>query len=377
MLQRDLTPFILKDLEKKIVLISGPRQAGKTTLSKGLFPNSQEYLNFDRERDRAILRKEEWRRDVDLVVFDEIHKMKLWKRWIKGIYDTEGVKPRLLVTGSARLDTYRSAGDSLAGRFFLYRLHPLSLAEIKKHLNPPSLDESLDQLMQLGGFPEPFLSGSEVDANRWRSTYLDRILREDLLDLEKVREIKLIEILVELLSERVSSSVSYSSLAKDLQVSPHTVKKWVGILERLFIIFVVTPYSKNIAYAILKEPKIYFYDTGRVKNESGARFENLVACSLLKRNCFLEDTLGEKISLHYIKDHLKREVDFVCVRNSKLEVMVEAKVSDTSFSKDLIHYSEKFSGVPAVQLVKNEVRERQSGSATLQRASKWLAQLEG
>jgi len=375
-MQRYLTSLILKDLEEKLVLLSGPRQIGKTTLSKVLFPTDQVYLNFDRLSDRKMLREESWSRNVSLVVFDEIHKMKSWKRWLKGIYDTEGVRPRILVTGSARLDIYRKAGDSLAGRFFLYRLHPISVAEASRSFSAVSPDEILEKIMKFGGFPEPLLKGSEVAAKRWRKTHLDTILREDLLDLEKVREIKQIEILVELLSERVGSSLSYSSLAKDLEISPHTVKKWIEILERLFVIFVVTPYSKNIARAILKEPKIYFYDTGRVKADEGARFENLVACALFKRNQFLEDTQGMKMSLHYIKDHQQREVDFLTLRESRPEFMIEVKLSDSNLSETLVYYSARFTGVQPIQLVARMNREQQFDNIRILKAASWLVTLE-
>jgi uncharacterized protein len=291
-MKRKLEDQIRKDLEKKIVLLSGPRQVGKTTLSQQLSPQSTDYFNFDDQDHRKLIREKKWRRDVQLVIFDETHKMKNWKRWLKGVYDTEGTHPSLLVTGSARMDVYSQGAESLAGRHFLYRLHPFSTAEVHEALDE-SPETVQEKLLQFGGFPEPFLTANMTFAKRWRRSHLDRILREDLLDLEKVREIKSIEILVDLLAERVGSTISFSSLARDLEVSPKTVKHWIEILQRMFVIFVVPPYSRNIARAILKEPKIYFYDIARVNAPGGARFENLVACALLKRNEFLEDTLGE------------------------------------------------------------------------------------
>ena len=182
-MRRHLEESIKRDLKEKIVILSGPRQVGKTTLSKQIIP-SYTYLNFDSSFDRNIIRKQEWDRDVQLVIFDELHKMKNWKSWLKGIYDTEGIPPRLMVTGSARLDTYRKGGESMAGRFFRYRLHPLTVREICKYIDEPP-KASLDKLLTLGGFPEPYLKGSVSYAKRFRRTHTDTIIREDLLDLEK------------------------------------------------------------------------------------------------------------------------------------------------------------------------------------------------
>jgi len=293
--------LIAKDLDKKIVLLSGPRQVGKTTLAKSLssaWPNPY-YLNWDSDRDNKTILRQEWDRKAPLVILDEIHKMKGWKSKLKGIYDTEGVRPRLLVTGSARLDFYRKGGDSLAGRYFSHRLYPFSVSELKNQGKP---HEILDQLMTLGGFPEPFLSQSEETYKRWRKQHLDIIIRQDLRDLEPIREIASLVLLVDLLRERVGSGVSYASLAGDLQVSPHTVKRWIQALEQMHVVFLVTPHHRNLARAILKEPKIYFYDTGAVQGDSGVRLENAVAVCLRKWLHYLEDAHGNDTRLHYVRD---------------------------------------------------------------------------
>jgi len=294
-MNRYLESPIKRDLKEKIVILSGPRQVGKTTLSKQLI-SSFMYLDFDSSSDRPIIKNQEWDRDVQLVILDELHKMKNWKSWIKGIYDTEGIPPSLLATRSARIETTSKGGDSLAGRFFSHRHHPLSVNEICHFLNEDS-QNALDKLISLGGFPEPYLKGKESFAKRWRRTHIDTIIRQDLLDLEKVRDIKSIEILIDLLKSRVGSSTSYSSLAEDLQVSSHSVKHWLQILENLYVIFPVRPYHKNIARSILKEPKYYFYDTGAIEGGIGSKLENVVALALLKELHFLEDTTGSKVSL--------------------------------------------------------------------------------
>ena len=367
-MDRSITIHLKKDLDNKIVLLSGPRQIGKTFLSKRLNLN-YEYLSFDDSELRKIIMNRSWNRESELVIFDELHKKPKWKSWIKGIYDTEGVRPRLLVTGSARMDVFKKGSDSLAGRHFNYRLHPFSVAELKDQMPPI---ETLHRLMTVGGFPEPFLEGTEIFAKRWRSTHLDKILKEDLLELENVRNIKLIEILVDLLADRVGSSVSYSSLARDLEISPHTVKKWIGILESLYVIFVVPPYSKNLARAIIREPKIYFYDNGRVNSDNGARFENIVANALLKKLHLGQDLLGEKSQLYYLRDKEKREVDFLTVIDNKLIDMVEVKMSDDNLSQALVYFNERLKPLSPVQVIYNLTVEQNKKNIPLKKAVDWL-----
>jgi predicted AAA+ superfamily ATPase len=370
-MERSITNSLKEDLNTKIVLLSGPRQVGKTTLSKNL-GLTFEYLNFDDSESRKILMNRSWRRDVDLVIFDELHKKPKWKSWIKGIYDTEGVTPKILVTGSARMDVFKKGSDSLAGRHFNYRLHPFTVAELKDQMSP---NECLKRLMKVGGFPEPFLNGDEDFAKRWRSTHIDRIIKEDLLELEQVRNIKLIEVLIDLLAERVGASVSYSSLARDLEISPHTVKKWIGILESLYVIFVVPPYSKNLARAILREPKIYFYDNGRVKNDDGARFENIIANALLRKLHLGQDLKGEKSQLYYVRDKEKREVDFLTVIDNKIIDLVEVKLIDDNLSSSLKYYNEKLKPGKPVQVVFGLKREQLKNDIPLVKAEDWLINL--
>lgn len=376
-LTRTIESQVMADLEKKFVLLGGPRQCGKTTLSRKLFPRNQQYLNYDAVEDRILIAKKNWDRSKDLIVFDELHKMKKWKSWLKGVYDKEGNRPRLLVTGSARLDILKNVGDSLAGRHFYLRLYPLGLAELKKAKFPGTSAEHLKRLLEVGGFPEPFIEGSIEYANRWRRSHLDTILRDDLRDLASIRDIKSVETLVHLLSERVGSTISYASLARDLSVAPKTVQRWVEILERLYVVFVVTPFSKNIAKAISKEPKIYFFDTGRVIDEPGARFENLVANALLKRNHFLEDTQGEHCALHYVRDRNGREVDFLTLKNRKPEWLIEVKNSDPVPTKSLYLMRDQIQPAKSFQLVKDSVPLSNDRGIETIWAARWLAELEG
>ena len=372
-MKRAIEQQIKKDLDEKIVLLSGPRQVGKTTISKMVFPDNFEYFNLDSGKDRLIIKNEAWKKDCDLIIFDELHKMKNWKRWLKGIYDTQGVRPRIFVTGSSRLDTYRKGGDSLAGRFFYFRLHPFSVAEVKETFNP---DVALDRIMSVGGFPEPFLKGSIVTAKRWQKTHVDRIIKEDIFDISSPHNIRGIETLVELLRQSIGSPIAYDSLARDLEVSAPTVKLWIKILESLYIIFTVTPYSKNIARSLKKQPKVYFYDTGYIKQDPGARLENAVACALLKRLHYLEDTQGEKCALNYLKDKEKREVDFLTVREGQPEKLIEVKSTDIEVN-NLTHFSNLLPpSVEPLLLVKNLSREQDQRRIKIRKASGWLSRLE-
>lgn len=371
-IKRKIYAPLLADLNEKIVLLSGPRQVGKTTLSRDLFKNYA-YLNFDSAEDRKVIREQSWTRETDLVVFDEIHKLPKWKSWIKGIYDTEGVRPRLLLTGSAHLEAFRKSGDSLAGRHHSFRLHPLSPAEL---IDRMPVEESIDRLLRLGGFPEPFLSDSEEFAKRWRKSHLDRILKDDLLELEPVRELKKMEILVDLLADRVGSTTSYSSLARDLEVSPNTVKRWTGILESLYVIFSVRPYLANPARSLLKEPKFYFFDIGRVTSGEAGRLENLVALALLKDLHYREDVHGDRVELAYLRDKEKREVDFLILIDRKPRALIEVKSSDAMIGSSLRYYSKRFESAESFQVVLRLPRPSEIDGIKVLSVGEYLSRLE-
>ncbi len=323
-MERSIYRSIIADLPKKIVLLSGPRQVGKTTLAKSL-ANNYEYLNYDTLKHRSIFKDQSWNRQTDLVILDELHKMKNWKSWLKGIYDDEGTTPPIIVTGSARLDTSKKMGDSLAGRHFSFRLHPLNLRELK---GAYSREVIFKRLLEQGGFPEPFFSKEEYFYERWQRTHLDLILRQDVVDLEVVRRIQDIETLISLLRQRVGSLVSYQSLAEDLQVSPITVKRWLNLLENLFVIFRVTPWTSNVARSLQKASKYYFYDNGQIEGEIGAKFENLVANELLAYINYEQDTKGRKLELRFLRNKDGDELDFAVVEKKSLLVAIEAKWDD-------------------------------------------------
>ena len=365
---------VLKDLGKKIILISGPRQCGKTTFSKAL-SSSFDYINYDSSEDRELILKKSWDRTKALIIFDELHKLKNWKSYLKGIYDKEGLRPAILVTGSARLDLMRKADDSLAGRFFRYRLHPFDLKELCE-IDPNSdLNKTLDQLLELGGFPEPFLEGSPEFYHRWRKSHTDSVIKQDLVELNSVRDILAVETLIELLRSRVGSPISYASLAEDLQYSPKTIKSWLEILENLYVIFKVTPYHRNIARSLLKEPKYYFYDTGLVNGDEGVKLENLTACSLLKECQFLEDSLGVDYTLNYLRNKQGQEVDFLVGINNQFS-LIEVKNADENLSKNLNFFHKFFPNSKAIQITKKCQREQTfPNGEEIRDTAKWLAKL--
>ncbi|MBU0698539.1 MAG: ATP-binding protein [Proteobacteria bacterium] len=374
-MERYLKRYILNDLKKKIVLLTGPRQSGKTTLAQ-MLSNNFDYLNFDNPEHRLGIIERSWDRSRELIIFDELHKLKNWKSWLKGIYDTEKAPPWIIVTGSAKLDTYRKVGDSLAGRFFQFRLHPLDLKEIKEIIKPDNLEAALMQLLDTGGFPEPYLEGNLRFYNRWKRSHLDIILKQDLVDLENVQQITSVETLIQLLRKRVGSPVSYNSLARDLQCSDKTVKRWLTILENMFVIFRVGPFHRNIARSILKAPKYYFYDTGQVIGDSGIKLENLTACALLKEIHYLEDCYGEQVQLHYLMTKDGKEVDFFITRSEAPFLMTEVKWADSSPSSNFSIFDKYFPGVKKVQIVGKLDREKTYPDGTeIRSAHNWLSDL--
>lgn len=356
-MKRQYTDFLKEYLGKKIILITGPRQAGKTTQS-GFLSQSYQYLNYDDETDRKLLAEKAWDRKLDLIVFDELHKMKNWKSWIKGIFDKEGIPPSLVVTGSARLDIFKKLGDSLAGRYFQYRIHPLDVRELKRIGQTDSTRSITDKILNYSGFPEPYLEGSQKFYNLWKKTHLDIILRQDLIELFDVKSIKSIEILINLLKHKVGSPISYSSLAQDLQVSDKTVKSWLQILENMYVIFKVTPFHENIGRANLKRPKYYFYDVARVEGDLGAKLENLVACSLLKECHFRQDCLGEEWELSYLSLRGGAEIDFAITKDNDAKYLVEVKTSDDSPSKNFKLFRSELPYAHQIQLVYNLKQEK-------------------
>ncbi|MEE9165187.1 MAG: ATP-binding protein [Nitrospinota bacterium] len=334
--QRYLHSQVWKDLKKKMVFVCGPRQVGKTTLAKSLISSKKEgYLNWDIPEDREKILKRELP-PVDFWVFDEIHKFKGWRNYLKGICDQFEKKVKILVTGSAQLDYYRRGGDSLQGRYHFLRLHPLSTAELKI-----STQKDFLELMNMGGFPEPFFSSSAIESKRWSMEYRNRLIEEDIVNLENISDIGTMELLLINLPRYVSSPLSINSLREELQVAHKTVSKWLHVFERLYAIFRISPFGAKELRAVKKEQKHYHFDWTLVQEE-GARFENLTALHLLKWCHYLQDTEGREIEVKYFRDIDGREVDFVIIENGRPVAFIECKWSDAEISRHLVYLRKKF-----------------------------------
>ena len=372
-MRRTQAKAIGRDLEKKMVLLSGPRQVGKSYLARSIAEGFQapQYLNHDSAQDRKIITQQAWRSTTDLLILDELHKMRGWKNYLKGLFDTRPKHLRILVTGSARLETFRQSGDSLAGRYFLHRLLPISPAEA----TAAKIDVGLDHFLERGGFPEPFLAEAPADAGRWRRQYLDGLVRDDILTFENVQELRAISLLLELLRERVASPASYQSLSEDLGIAPNTVKRYIEILEALYIVFRVQPHARSIARSLHRQPKLYFYDTGLVKGDEGQRLGNMVAGCLQKHLMLLEDRDGIARHLRYLRTKDGKEVDFVLVEETRPTLMIEVKTSDRGLSPGLAFFHDRYA-IPGVQLVGDLRVESEAKGIAVLRAMDWLKALE-
>jgi hypothetical protein len=334
----------------KMAFVGGPRQVGKTTLAlqmlgKGATEKHPAYLSWDDPRSAARLRRVELPPGEPLLVFDEIHKYARWRNLVKGIYDTEKSSRRIIVTGSARLDYYRKGGDSLANRYRYFRLHPFSLREMA---SKPGETE-VQALLKFGGFPEPLFRQDETEHRIWQRDRIARVVREDLRDLEHVREISLIEHLVDLLPSRVGAPLSVKNLSGDLEIDHKTAERWLQILEHMYVCFRVAPLGAPRIRAVKKERKLYLWDWSTV-DDAGPRFENLVGAQLLKYCHFIEDTEGWPMELRYMRDSDRREMDFVVTRKGKPLFAVECKLSARLADSALAYFAER-TGIPRFFLV--------------------------
>ena len=383
-MKRYTDDLIQKDLARKMVFVTGARQVGKTTLSKRLLDDTPgQYLNYDVAQDRAVILRQGLRPQAKLLVLDEIHKMPHWKTWLKGVVDglvdAKAKRQQLLVTGSARPGTFCQSGESLAGRFFAWRLHPISVREWCEQTGAKPAD-ALTHLLERGGFPEPCLAETDDDAQRWRRQYFDGLIRNDVLEFSRLHELAAMRLFAELLRQRVGSPLSLASMARDLNVSPITLKRYLDILEALYIVFVVRPWHHNIARATLQAPKVYFFDTGLVLGDEGVRFENLVACHLLKHIHWQQDAKGKEVDLHYVRTKDGAEVDFCLSRTTSngatLSHLVECKLSDNKPHGALKRFAEQWTGANAVQVVRNLRHEGDAGKVQIRDAAGWLNRLD-
>ena len=396
-MERYLNKLIAQDLKRKLVCVTGPRQVGKTTLSRelGQARLPSQYLNYDIATDRAAIHRQSWMPDAKLLALDELHKMADWKPWLKGVIDGHPAGQQILVTGSARMDTFRQAGESLAGRYLSWRLHPLSVKELcdagpletiktgitKARRNKAALspDEALAHLLKRGGFPEPCLLLNEVDASRWRDQYVNGLVREDVLEFSRLQEVGAMRLLLELLRSRVGSPLSLASIGRDLGLSQPTVKRHIDILQALYIVFTVQPWNKNIARSLLQAPKLYFFDIGMVAGDTleadSARFENAVAVMLLKHVHFLQDSAAKPVDLHYVRTKERAEIDFALSSGNALSHLIECKWTDSAPHPAFRKIMPMWPKAQAIQLVRHLRTNEERNGVRITQAAPWLAGL--
>jgi predicted AAA+ superfamily ATPase len=388
---------------KNMVFLVGPRQVGKTTLARIIlrsFVNNL-YFNWDIPRDKARLMEnptffqEIKRRDtsIPLIIFDEIHKYKDWKNYLKGVYDEFYDGYQFLVSGSGRLDIYQKGGDSLAGRYLLFHLWPFTIAELGKRnltiddfLKDPlrismegskKLKEEWSRLSTLSGFPEPYLTNRIAAYRRWSNTYSSQLIREDIRDLTGIKSVGDMETLYSLLPTKVGAPLSVPSLASDLKVSYNSIRGWLSVFERFFLMFSISPWTERIARAIQKKRKVYLWDAPRIET-SAARFENMVAMELWRAVTNWNDLGYGQFSLHFIRNKEQQEVDFLIVNGRRPVVLIEAKVSDTQPSSTLKKFQNALR-IPAVQLIGEDegyqLFSNNARSILVAPGYQWLSQL--
>ena len=353
--ERRISQQIKTDLAQKMVLLSGPRQCGKTTLAEGLLSKEGIYYSWDSSKDRKAIQNSQLDETKKLWVFDELHKYRKWRNWLKGVFDLHRKDHQILVTGSAKLNVYSRGGDSLQGRYFPHRLHPFTLSEIlgtrtqdyfssivspERQTDEQAATQVLNQLLLLGGFPEPFLSGSAQAAGRWRLGYGQRLIEEEVRTLEMVQQIDSLELLFDRLGEVVGNLLSINRLRLDMEIAHQTVAKWIQIFDRLYVSFQIPPWGPPRIRAVKKEQKLYLWDWARV-DLAGARLENLVALHLLRLTHWLEDVVGEEIELRYFKDIDGHEVDFILLRKRQPWIAIEVKSSEQVLDRNLEYLLER------------------------------------
>ena len=353
---------------RQMVFLTGPRQCGKTTLAKVL---SDRYFTWDDLTTRQLvsgnaatlaaaagLDVADGRRPV--ITLDGIHKFARWKTFIKGFFDIYEDSMRLIVTGSARLDIYKRGGDSLMGRYFLYHMHPLGVAELVRpelemnetHAPRPISDSDWDALWEHGGFPEPFVRRDRRFTIRWRKLRREQLFQEDLRDLTKISDVAGIRTLSEILLARAGNQIVTASLAREIGVAETTIKAWKATLEYFHEGFSVRPWFRNIEKSIRKTPKWYQCDWCEV-NDEGARFENLVACHLVKAVDMWNDLGLGDFALYYIRNKAKEEVDFLVAKDGNPWFIAEAKTSDTTLSRTLTVMQKATGAAHAFQIVRD------------------------
>ncbi len=385
MKNRHIQEIITRDLvDRQMRFLAGPRQTGKTTISKSFVDNAA-YFNWDLKTTKDKFRKDPYFFEtliydtpgIPWIAHDEIHKMPQWKNILKDYFDKFEQDARFIITGSARLDLFRKSGDSLAGRYFLYKLFPLTLSEAvdkKPQLPTQNIDvldfidqrlteviyhqDALEQLLEFSGFPEPFLKANPRFFTRWSADLTDRLIREDVRDLTRIIELHNIEVLAHLLTERVGSPLSLNSIREDMGVSYNAVKNAIAALELVYMVFMVPPYSDKISRSLKKEKKCYFFNWTLCRNEATV-FENYMAVELKALTELWNDYGIGRFDLFYIRTKEGKESDFLITKNTQPWCLFEAKLKDGPIDKHQFKHAHLLGDIPIIQLCReNQVLKK-------------------
>ena len=353
---------------RQMAFVTGPRQVGKTTTCRA---HATVYLNWDNLDDRRIILAgparvaehaglQRLEKSQPAVLLDELHKFPRWKQFLKGLFDTYGDRMQILVTGSSRLDVYRRGGDSLMGRYFLYRMHPFSVAETlhrdlpgtARIVRPPRriAPDVFEALWTHGGYPEPFLKRDARFSRRWQSLRFQQVVREDIRDLTQIQQLDQLEALVHLLAERSGRQLVYGNLGGEVRASIDTIRRWIQVLVDLHLGFLVRPWFKSVTRSLRKEPKWFLRDWASIE-DTGDRGETFVGCHLLKAVDGWNDLGLGRFDLGYLRDKEKREVDFVVVRDGKPWFLAEVKNREEKLSPALGYFQQMTKAPFAFQIV--------------------------
>lgn len=385
--ERYLTQYLLKDLNDKMVFVGGPRQVGKTTIAREFVAKKYAghgYYNWDNQKDRRRIMKSDWPGDAELIILDEVHKYKKWKTFIKGEYDVLKNRYKFMITGSARLDIFRKGGDSMPGRYHYYRLHPFSLSELTNRspeikvfdeipINTPE-KEALKVLDTFGGFPEPVTKQNMRTLRKWHNEKNSRLFREDIRDIENIRDLSNMQLLGDMLPEKAGGILSINSLREDLEVSHRAVSNWLNILESYYYHFRIYPFKGKNYRSLKKDAKLYLWDWSEISDDA-ARFENCIASHLLKLVHFLYDYEGYNAKLYYLRNVDKKEVDFLVTIDEKPWFCVEAKTNDATISSNIFYFKKKLNIPFSYQVIKKENVDMFSNGVRVVSADKFLTGL--
>jgi predicted AAA+ superfamily ATPase len=393
--------FDLGFLHGRMSFICGPRQIGKTTLAQNHLESLNQlenYHNWDgmtlRQQfasnplffienialplssgQKLPIEKRPW------IVFDEIHKYPQWKNILKGYFDEFKNKIHFVITGSARLDYFRRSGDSLVGRYFLFKLHPLHPhdltgtrinREVAWHpkLPMPSFDEpdktfqdATKQLYDLTGFPEPLCVATRDFYERWKNNHISLITGEDIRDLTKITNIEKLQTLLFLLPERVGAPLSLNNLKSILGCAHASVQNWLEALKTVYLVFDIAPYTARLKRSVRKERKYYLLDWGLLEDQ-GRRFENFIAVQLKRAVSAWTEWGKGNYQLMYVRTKDGREVDFVITENNKPYLLIECKKTDKSLSSNLNFFKERITVPLAFQVIDSPGYLKQAGKGT-------------